>query len=319
MIPSFCFGAPVPGRAALGLLLASSLLALPGLCNADSTRSLTRDLQRSLERMNAPEGAAQRHTSAQSRTADLPPVSGSFQACASHFFRGQAPVLDADTVSGVAGAGTLLSARYGTLRALCYDQFAVLHAGALKGPLFSAERLTAAELRDGADIKRPDGRKAFFPDARLPARERAQLEDYAGESRRPKDERHDRGHLTPARDMSDERSMAQSFSLANVVPQNAVNNQQPWNKIEKDTRAYVMRARGPVTIITGAYYDAHPPRLGDDGPAIPAAMYKLVHDDTTGRSWAHWLPNTATARIQAPISYEELVKRTGIRFLPGAG
>ncbi len=119
--------------------------------------------------------------------------------------------------------------------------------------------------------------------------------------------------------MRDERSMAQSFSLANVVPQNAINNQQPWNKIEKDTRAYVMRAIGPVTIITGAYYDARSPRLGEDGPAIPAAMYKLVHDDTTGRSWAHWLPNTASARIQPPISYEELVRRTGIRFLPGNG
>ncbi len=312
LIPSFCFGAPVSRRLARSVLLASSLIALTGLCHADSTRSLTRDLQRTLERMGAPEGSSARSSSAQSRTADLPPVSGSFQACPSHFFRGQAPIL------GPIAAGDG-SARYGTLRALCYDQFAVLHAGGLKGPLFSAERLTAAELRDGADIKRPDGRKAFFADARLPARERAQLEDYAGESRRPKDERHDRGHLTPARDMSDERSMAQSFSLANVVPQNAINNQQPWNKIEKDTRAYVMRASGPVTIITGAYYDASPQRLGGDGPAIPAAMYKLVHDDTTGRSWAHWLPNTATARIQAPISYEELVKRTGIRFLPGAG
>lgn len=293
------------------LLLAAGL-AMPGFADADSTRSLTRDLQRALEPFGAPQPSGSRSHTAQSRTADLPPVSGSFQACASHFYRGQAPVV----VSPPGGAG---ASAYGTLRALCYDQFAVLHAGGLKGPLFSAERLTADELREGADVKRPDGRKAFFADARLPARERAQLDDYAGESRLPKNERHDRGHLTPARDMRDERSMAQSFSLANVVPQNAINNQQPWNKIEQDTRAYVMRASGPVTIITGAYYEARPPRLGDDGPAIPAAMYKLVHDDTTGRSWAHWLPNTATARIQPPISYEELVRRTGIRFLPGQG
>ncbi len=291
---------------------------MPGFATADTTRSLTRDLQRALEPFGAPQSPGGRSSGgrgspSQSRTADLPPVSGSFQACASHFYRGQAPVVVAGP-SGEAGPS-----RYGTLRALCYDQFAVLHAGGLKGPLFSAERLTAEELREGADVKRPDGRKAFFADARLPERERAQLDDYAGESRLPKAERHDRGHLTPARDMRDERSMAQSFSLANVVPQNAVNNQQPWNKIEKDTRAYVMRASGPVTIITGAYYEARPARLGEDGPAIPAAMYKLVHDDTTGRSWAHWLPNTATARIQPPISYEELVRRTGIKFLPGQG
>jgi endonuclease G, mitochondrial len=265
---------------------------------------MARDLHRALERALGTDTSA-----ASRRTADLPPVATGFQSCSAHFYRGSPPVLDMPKAA----------ATYGPLRALCYDQFAVLHAGALKGPLFSAERLNAEALREGASVKRPDGRKAFFADARLPARERAQLEDYAGESRLPKEERHDRGHLTPARDMRDDRAMAQSFSLANVVPQNSINNQQAWNKIEKDTRAYVMRASGTVTIITGAYYAASPARLGGDGPAIPSALYKLVHDDSTGRSWAHWLPNTATARIERPISYDELVKRTGIRFLPTNG
>lgn len=285
-------------------LVGAAFAPLPGLSAAFDTPHTVRDLERAVDRAFKPAGA----TAASPRTVGLPPSSANFQACAGHFYRGAAPVIE----SGEARPANA----YGTLRALCYDRFAVLHSATLKGPLFSAERLSAAELRAGAEVKRPDGRKAFFSDARLPLRERAQLEDYAGESRLPKEERHDRGHLTPARDMSSDRSMAQSFSLANVVPQNSVNNQQVWSKIEKDTRAYVMRARGTVTIITGAQYGSAPERLNTAGPAIPVALYKLVHDETTGRAWAHWLPNTASARIGKPISYEELVRRTGIRFLP---
>ncbi len=171
------------------LLLAASLSLTQGVAHADTVRSLTRDLQRALEPFGGAPSSAARGANAASRTADLPPVAGSFQSCASHFYRGQAPVVQAPS------SGDAAASRYGTLRALCYDQFAVLYAGGLKGPLFSAERLTAEELREGADVKRPDGRKAFFPDARLPARERAQLDDYAGESRLPKTERHDRGHM----------------------------------------------------------------------------------------------------------------------------
>jgi len=265
-----------------------------------------------LAKVLAPPGVSSGATDAAPRqVVHLPPASAGFQACAEHFHRGLPPVVE----SGVNGANGV-NAGYGTLRALCYDRFAVLHSALLKGPLFSAERLSADDLRQGASVKRPDGRKAFFADARLPRQERARPEDYAGQAQLPKEERRDRGHLTPARDMRDERSMAQSFSLANVVPQNAVNNQQAWNKIEKDTRAYVMRSGGMVTIITGAQYEPHPQRMGSQGPAIPIALYKLVQDERTGRRWAHWLANTASARIDKPISYEELVRRTGIRFLP---
>ena len=45
----------------------------------------------------------------------------------------------------------------------------------------------------------------------------------------------------------------------------------------------------------------------------------LVYDATTGRSWAHWQENREGERVSAPISYRELVRRTGVEFLPTAG
>jgi endonuclease G len=191
-------------------------------------------------------------------------------------------------------------------RALCYDSFAVLHSGVSKTPVFVAERLNRAHLNDAKDEKRTN---RFFPDARLPSAERARLEDY-------KHSGYDRGHMAPAANMPTARSMAQSFSLANMVPQAPVNNQRSWAGIEKATRQYVMRAKGDVYVVTGPVFDTRPRTIGPGKVWVPKYLYKLVYDESAGRAWAHWIENTDTARAGPPISYEELVRRTGIEFIP---
>ena len=192
-------------------------------------------------------------------------------------------------------------------RPLCYDAFAVLHSGVTKTPVFVAERLNREQLNDAKDEKRTN---RFFADARLPMAERAQLEDYKGSG-------FDRGHMAPAGDMPDAKSMAQSFSLANIVPQAPVNNQRSWAGIEAATRKYVMRAKGDIYVITGPVFESHSKTIGPGGIRVPKYLYKLVYDVTTGRAWAHWIENTDEARAGRPISYDELVQRTGIEFLPG--
>lgn len=128
----------------------------------------------------------------------------------------------------------------------------------------------------------------------------------------------DRGHMTPAGDMATEESMAQSFSLANMVPQYPVNNRKSWASIEKATRKYVMRAAGDVFVMTGPVFAPNPPTIGLNKVWVPQYLFKLVYDPSTRRAWAHWYTNADDARVGKPISYEELVCRTGIDFMPGA-
>src|SRR5690606_30740111 len=107
-----------------------------------------------------------------------------------------------------------------------------------------------------------------------------------------------------------------SFSLANMVPQDAKHNGGAWAKVEADTRAYVMRARGDVFVITGPVFDAKPQRIGSGGVAVPSHLFKLVYDPATGKSWAHWQQNSAAAKVGRPISYAELVQKTDMALLP---
>lgn len=167
-------------------------------------------------------------------TALLTPQPTSFAQCPQFFANGRPPAL----------------APRPQLRELCYEAFAVLHSGTTRTPVFVAQRLNRQSIED-ADEKRA---KRFFADARLPSSERAELEDY-------KNSGYSRGHMAPAGDMPTPSAMVQSFSLANVVPQNAQHNGGAWAKIEQDTRHYVRRAKGDVFVITGPSSPRTHPRL----------------------------------------------------------
>lgn len=195
-------------------------------------------------------------------------------------------------------------------RALCFDAFAIFHSGESKTAIYVAQRLNRASVAD-ADEKRRD---KFYADARLPFTERATLEDY-------KNSGWSRGHMAPAGDMPSERAMAQSFSLANVVPQAAKHNGGAWaNSVEAVTRKYAARATGNVYVITGPVFTpsiSQSLSIGVGQVRVPTYLFKLVYDEDRNRAWAHWHLNDDATRGSRPISYAELVQRTGIEFLPG--
>lgn len=217
-------------------------------------------------------------------------ASDSFKQCRQFFAGGLPPVV----------------APQPQLRDLCYDAFAILHNGNTRTPMFVAQRMNQALVED-ADEKRTN---KFFADARLPRAERAELSDYRNSG-------YSRGHMAPAGDMPTAQAMAQSFSLANMVPQSIKQNSGPWARIERDTRNYAGRAKGDVFIITGPVFAADPSTVGGNQVAVPTHLYKLVYDAETNRAWAHWQANRDDERVSKPISYAELVQRTGIEFLPG--
>lgn len=120
-------------------------------------------------------------------------------------------------------------------------------------------------------------------------------------------------HNVPAGDMTSEKGMAQSFSLANMMPQARQNNQGIWAKrVEEPTRMYIKRAQGDVYVFTGSVGNAG--SIGKSRVTIPSHLYKLVYDPNKKLAWAYWVENADDAQMSAPISYAELIQKTGIDF-----
>ena len=187
-------------------------------------------------------------------------------------------------------------------RDLCFDDFAIYYSPSDKKPIYTVERLNGEQLQ----APHPRRTNQFYEEARLPLNERALLADYRGSG-------YDRGHNVPAGDMTRERGMAQSFSLANMMPQARQNNQGIWAKrVEEPTRMYIKRAQGDVYVFTGSVGQAG--SIGKSRVTIPSHLYKLIYDPHKNLAWAYWVENTDDAQMSPPISYAELVQKTGIDF-----
>jgi endonuclease G len=187
-------------------------------------------------------------------------------------------------------------------RDLCFDDFAIYYSPLDKKPIYTVERLNGEQLQ----APHPRRTNQFYEEGRLPAHERALLADYRGSG-------YDRGHNVPAGDMTSERGMAQSFSLANMMPQARQNNQGIWAKrVEEPTRMYIKRVAGDVYVFTGSVGRAG--TIGKGKVTIPSHLYKLVYDPAKKLAWAYWVENTDDAQMSAPISYAELIQKTGIDF-----
>ena len=181
-------------------------------------------------------------------------------------------------------------------RDLCFDSFAVFYSPDTKKPIYVVEKLNKELLRG----KHQQRTNLFYEEARLPAKERSMLDDY-------KHSGYDRGHNAPAGDMTNENAMAQSFSMANIMPQARENNRGIWAKsIENPTRKYALRAQGDIYVFTGSVGNAG--TIGRDRVVIPTHLYKLVYDPAKEKAWAFWVENIDGAEMTPPISYEEIVK-----------
>jgi endonuclease G len=188
---------------------------------------------------------------------------------------------------------------------LCFEAFAVLHSGVSRTPLYSAEHLTRDSIAAARTVARDD---SFHDEPRLPAADRARLEDYVHSG-------FDRGHLSPAADMPTETAQAQSFSLANIVPQDRTLNRGLWSDIEESVRRFTTR-RGALFVVTGAIF------LGDDvrqiggGVLVPTRLFKALYDPATGEAGAY-LADNAAGKAWRAVSIDELQADSGIDVFPG--
>jgi endonuclease G len=149
-------------------------------------------------------------------------------------------------------------------RPLCFNVFGVMHSGVTRTPLWSAEHLRADNVEAAQDLSREN---SFHAEPRLPPAQRAELADYARSG-------FDRGHMAPNGDMPDRSSQRDSFSLANIVPQDGENNRYVWAAIEGAVRK-MAKTEGDLYVITGpAFLGTNLRQVGK--VLVPSHLYNVI-------------------------------------------
>lgn len=179
-----------------------------------------------------------------------------------------------------------------------------MHSGVSRTPVWSAEHLTAARIDATHGLKR---KNAFHTEQELPAEDRAELADYV----RPG---FDRGHMSPSGDMATPSSQAESFSLANMIPQNPSNNQHLWVGIEEATRN-LAETDGALFVVTGPLFEGDALQRLNGRVLVPTSVFKAFYDRATGKAGAYVTPNAPGMTYQT-LSIAELERRTGLNLFP---
>lgn len=182
---------------------------------------------------------------------------------------------------------------------LCYKAFAIAYSPRTKTAVFVAEHLTDNTIKQARQLPRVD---SFRAEPRLPDNIKANLSDY-------KSSGYDRGHLAPNGDMADEQSQYDSFSLANIVPQNREHNRKIWAKIENHVRDLTVQY-GESYVITGTAY--HGKQLDSlNGVLVPTHLYKAVYIPAQNVSAVYYTPNQSHLDYEI-IDINTLYERTGV-------
>lgn len=188
-------------------------------------------------------------------------------------------------------------------RELCYGVFGVVHSGVTRTPLWSAEHLQAENLASAQGLPR---KSAFHAEAKLPPSQRAELSDYARSG-------FDRGHMAPSADMPDRDAQRESFTLANMVPQDAENNRHVWAGIEGAVRKMAQQ-EGALYVITGpAFIGATVQKVGN--VLVPSHLYKAVYSPARKAGAAWFVENAAGAYYQT-MTLAQLEATIGIDLMP---
>lgn len=196
------------------------------------------------------------------------PAQGFTPPCANQFWKGEAPVL----------LNPKLALK---TQQICYSGFALLHTGVTRTALWSAEHLTQERVSAARTMARIN---SFHPDPNLAPDQRADLSDYARSG-------FDRGHMAPSGDMPDPKSQEESFSLANMIPQDPDNNRHLWGAIETSVRDLTER-EGELYIVTGPVFEGENLKSLNARVLVPTRIYKAIYDPRRNGAAAYVTPNS---------------------------
>lgn len=189
-------------------------------------------------------------------------------------------------------------------RELCYPYMVILFSPLSRTPLWSAEWLTPARVRAARTMRRDN---VFHPDPLIPPPVGAALADYVRSG-------YDRGHLSPSGDQPTPAAQADSFTLANMAPQNPGLNRGPWADLEDAVRDYAEHA--PVFVVTGLQYIGSTVTVLNHRVAVPTTYYKMIYDPAAHTAVVYVAPNRQGGRPQ-PVPLAEFQRSAGIDFHTG--
>lgn len=190
------------------------------------------------------------------------------------------------------------------LNEVCFSEFAVIHSGKTRTPLWSAEKLTSSRVLDAMQLKREDN---FYPEIQIPKERRAVLEDYAKSG-------FDRGHLAPNKDFSVRESANESFSLANIIPQEPSNNRGIWADIEVSTRKMALDF-GEVYVVTGPMFKSLKLKTLRNRVVVPTHIFKAIYIPKLNKASAYVVENIV-GKEYGVVSIAELNAYAGLDLFP---
>lgn len=210
-----------------------------------------------------------------------------FAHCPTHFYKNTPPSLD------------LAKATSSQLYQLCFNGFASLYSGLTKTALFSAEHLTDKRLKLADKMERVD---SFRRESRLPVELQVDQKSYQNQG-------FDKGHLAPNADMDSLASQYDSFSLANIIPQNPDHNRNLWRHIEQQTRALTLQF-GESYVVTGVLFNGKQVAVMN-GVYVPSHIFKAVYLPSQQVGAVYYSPNDNSGAYYL-VSLDEFAKMTGI-------
>jgi endonuclease G, mitochondrial len=221
------------------------------------------------------------------------PVTAEELGCSSQLYRGTVPSIKSPK----------LAPRTYTV---CFSQIALLYSGIARTPLWSAEHLTALRIERARTLPRLRS-NAFHEETRLPENERAELSDYRRSG-------YDRGHMAPNGDMSTPEAQEESFSLANMIPQDPCNNEVLWEGIESAVRNLAL-AENDVYVVTGPAFLGAELQSLKGRVLVPSHIFKAIYVPSRNAAAAYFAPNDGSQSFEA-ISIAELETRVSMDVFP---
>lgn len=184
---------------------------------------------------------------------------------------------------------------------VCYSTFCSYESGLLRIPVFSAEHLTATQVRSAKGASRRG--LSFYPDPHIPAEYSSTVHDFTNSG-------YDRGHMAPWADLAD----PDCFTLANILPQMADNNRHLWEGIETSVRNLALQY-GEVYVVSGPIFTQQV-RFLNGRVAIPDHLYKAVYVPALQKA-SVYITKNADGYEWTQISLDQLYQLTHVHQFPG--